>query len=111
MLRIWQFWVLTSLAALVAALIATNMWAFSANRKLQSEVNARAQYIQQSAQLEQLTRDIATALAQLSARHQDEQIRAMLAGLGFTFAVNTTQSPGTPAGQSAAGQPAAGAKR
>lgn len=107
MLRNWQFWTLTALAALCAAFIAANMWAFSANRKLQLEVNQRAQFVQQSAQLEQLTRDIATALAQLGARSQDEQIRSMLAGLGITFTVNTQQPPA----QSAAPQSGGGSKR
>jgi hypothetical protein len=101
-LRNWQFWLLVALASAAAALTGANMWAFSINRQLQADVNERAQYIQQSSQLEQLAREMANALAQLAARNQDEQVRAMLAGLGVTMAV-TNALP-------AASAPAAGRK-
>jgi hypothetical protein len=97
-LRVWQFWLLVALATAVAILIVANMWAFSTNRLLQAEVNQRAQFVQQSTQLDQLARDIATALAQLAARHQDEQLRTMLASLGITM----TTGPAAPAAASAA---------
>lgn len=87
MLKSWQFWILTALAVVQAALIASNMYGFSDNRKRQAEINQRAQYIQESARLEQLSREIALALAQLGVRNQDTQIQSMLGSLGITINV------------------------
>lgn len=83
MLTRWQFWVLTVLAVAQAALVAANMLWFTENRKVQVDVNQRAQQIMQAAPMEQLTRDIALALAQLAARTQDEQVRSMLRSAGI----------------------------
>ena len=88
MLKHWQFWILTVLALTQAALVGINIFAFNANRKLQAEVSQRAQTVQQAVQFEQLTRDMAVALAQLATRNQDPQIRAMLTSLGITVNVN-----------------------
>jgi len=88
MLERWQFWVLTAVALLTAAMVANNMYRFSANRQLQAEVSQRGLFIQQSVPLENLSRDIAIALAQLGVQSQDEQIRALLSSLGITVTVN-----------------------
>lgn len=96
MLKSWQFWILTALAVAQAALMATNMVGFGDNRKLQAEVNQRGQFIQESIRLEQLTREIALALAQLGVRNQDAQIQSMLGSLGITINVNEAQ-PARPA--------------
>jgi type VI protein secretion system component VasK len=101
-LRGWQFWLLTALAAATAVLIALNMYRFSDNRKLQAEVSQRAQFIQQTIPLETLSRDIALALAQLGVRSQDEQIRALLASLGISVTVNAP-APSPPPAAAAAG--------
>ncbi len=103
MLKTWQFWVLTALAAISALLIGLNMYRFSENRKLQADVNQRAQFIQQSVPLETLSRDIALALAQLGVRSQDDQIHALLSSLGITVTVNPppTSPTGAPAPTSA----------
>lgn len=91
MLKRWQFWILTLLALAQAGVVATNVYIFGGNRKLQADVSQRAQVIQQSAPMEQLTRDMALALAQLAVRHQDGQIRSMLASLGIS--VNFNEDP------------------
>lgn len=88
MLHRWQFWILTVLAIAQAALVAANMLSFTENRKVQTDVNQRAQQIMQATQMEQLTRDMALALAQLAARSQDEQIRGMLRSAGVTVQIN-----------------------
>lgn len=88
MLKTWQFWTLTGLSIVTASLIALNMFRFSENRKLQADVNQRAQFIQQTIPLETLSRDIALALAQLGVRNQDDQIRSLLSSLGISVTVN-----------------------
>jgi type VI protein secretion system component VasK len=88
-----EVWILTALAAALAALVAVNMLLFSENRKAQAEVSQRALFIQQSVPLETLSREIAVALAQLGMRSQDEQIRALLASLGIVVTVNPPPAP------------------
>jgi len=71
---------------------------FSRNRADQIEINGRAQFVQQSAQLENLFNEMVRALAELSARNNDEQLKALLQGVGITFTLNNpspTQLPGT----------------
>jgi hypothetical protein len=99
MLSKTEFWILTLLAVVVAALVGVNMALFGKNRQAQLEVNQRALFVQQSVPLETLSREIAVALAQLGVRSQDEQIRALLSSLGITVTVN---APAAPAGQAAA---------
>ena len=95
MLKRWEFAILIVLALSTAIVVMFNMQRFSANRELQFEVNQRAQFVQQTIPLENLSRDIALALAQLGVRSQDEQIRALLNSLGIT--VNVSQPPAPPA--------------
>jgi hypothetical protein len=109
MLSKLEFWILTVLAVLVAVLIAVNMVLFGNNRQVQTEVNERALFIQQTVPLEALSRDIAVALAQLGARSQDEQIRALLSSLGITVSVNAP--PPQPSPAAAARAPAEPAPR
>lgn len=89
-----QFWILTALASVIAVLILANMYVFSANRTVQNDVSQRALFIQQTVPLETLSRDIALALAQLSVRSEDAQIRSLLTSLGININVN---APGQPA--------------
>lgn len=97
MLNRWQFWLLTTLAALSVALILANMYRFAENRKQQVEVNQRAQFVQQTIALETLNREILSALAQLAVRSQDEQIRSMLASMGVTMNDGAASTATTPA--------------
>jgi hypothetical protein len=97
MLRKTEFWILTVLAAVSLLLAVTNMVLFGQNRQAQAEVNSRAQYIQQSAQLEPLYREIVKALADLSVRSNDGQLRELLTKQGITVSA----SPPPPAGAAA----------
>jgi hypothetical protein len=97
MLTRWQFWMLTLLSLISVALIATNMWRFAANRQQQAEVAQRAQYVQQTAPLEVLNREIVAALAQLAVRNRDDQILAMLTSLGLTVTETPPAAPALPA--------------
>jgi hypothetical protein len=97
MLSKLEFWILTALAALVAALVAVNMYVFRENRQLQTEVNQRALFIQQTVPLEALSREIAVALAQLGVRSQDAQIQALLSSLGIVVTVKPPPPAPAPA--------------
>ena len=100
MLTKWQFWLLTALAMIAAAVIALNMVRFTQNRQLQLEVAQRAQFVQQTAALETLNREIVSALAQVAVRGPDEQIRSMLSTLGISVTENPSSS--APVGGTAA---------
>jgi hypothetical protein len=87
MLKPWQFWSLTFFAAVAAALAAANMLLYGQNRDLQTEMTGRAQYVQQSAQLETLYQEIVKALADLSVRNRDSALADLLARRGLTVTV------------------------
>jgi len=91
----WRFGGLTAVAALTAVLVIVNIVLFLTNRSVQNEVNARQQYINQSLQLSNLNQQVVTAIANLAARNNDEQLRNLLAEHGITF--TTTPAPQAPA--------------
>jgi hypothetical protein len=93
----WHTWV-TVLAAIAIALVVTNIVLFERNRGLQAEVAARTQYLQQTAQLEALNREIVNAIANLAVRNKDEALKALL----------TQQGIGINTGPGQSGAPAAG---
>lgn len=88
MLKRWQYWLLMAGAAIIIMLAIINATLFLRNRSMQANVNNRQQFIQQSIQLEGLYREMVKALADLSAKNNDEQLRDLLKTHGFTFAVN-----------------------
>lgn len=85
--------ILTALAAVALVLVLANMVLFTQNRQAQVEVASRAQFIQQVAQLEPLYREIVKALADLSVRNNDDQLRDVLARQGISIAQNPGQVP------------------
>jgi len=87
MLNRWKFWLLTALAALNLFLGALNASLFVGNRNLQAEVAGRQQFILQSMQLQGLYTEIAQALADLSTRTKDEDLRRILEARGITISV------------------------
>lgn len=96
-----QHGTLTALAAACLMLTGANMALSSGNRALQGDINQRQQYVQQSAQLEGLYREIVRGLAELGARHNDRDVRAMLQRHGITYTVNppaaSANAPAAPA--------------
>ena len=86
----WQLAV-TLIAALGVVFELTNMVLFERNRSLQEDVSARAQYIQQTVQLEGLHRELVNAIANLSVRNKDDALRTILTQQGIT--INMGQSP------------------
>ena len=93
MLKKNEFWTLTVLAALALLLAVANMILFSQNRTAQAEVAGRAQYVQQTAQLEPLYREMVKALGELAVRNNDTQLRDMLAKHGVVVNVPTPATP------------------
>lgn len=102
MLRRLQYWTLVALGAACLALAITNMALFSSNRALQGEVNARNQYIEQSGSLQGLYQSMVRALADLSVRNKDEQLRGVLTRQG----IKVSASPAPPATAVPAASPA-----
>jgi predicted nucleic acid-binding Zn ribbon protein len=92
MLKNGEFWLLTVLAAGALVLALVNMFMFSQNRETQGEVNSRAQYIQQSVQLDGLYREMVKALADLAVRTNDKQIGDLLAAHGISVTVGPAAS-------------------
>jgi type VI protein secretion system component VasK len=80
----WQVW-LVALATVALILVAINIVMFEMNRGLQIEVNSRAQYIQQTVQLEALNREMVSAIANLAARNNDDALRTVLSQHGITI--------------------------
>ena len=102
-----QYLVLVVMAALALLLVVANGIVFSLNRGVQTEVNARQQFVQQSVQLEGLYREIVKALAELAVKNGDQQIVQMLGAQG----INVSASSPTPAVAPQAPAPAPTTKR
>lgn len=83
-----QFWIATAAGIACFVLLALNAYLLRENRALQREVANRQQFVQQSVQLETLYREIVRALAELAARNNDADVRAMLGRHGITYTVN-----------------------
>ena len=90
MLARWQFWVTTVVALLVALTAGFSMMLFSQNRNAQADLARRAQYVQESIQLEGLYREMIKALADLSVRNQDKAITDLLGTQGITVSADAT---------------------
>ena len=91
-LKQWQFMLLTALAAISMVLVIANIVLFTGNREAQNEFSTRAQYIQQSQQIEPLYQGIVRNLAEVSAKTGDPQISQLLTSQGITFTVNQPQA-------------------
>lgn len=83
-----QYWTVTAVACTGLLLAAGNVTLASLNRGLQGDIGVRQQYVQQSVQLEGLYREIIRALAELGARNNDQDVRALLQRHGITYTVN-----------------------
>lgn len=93
MLKQWQFMLLTVFGLVSVALVVTNIVLFTGNREAQTEFTNRAQYIQQSLQVEPLYQGIVRNLAEISAKTNDPQITQLLTAQGITFTVNQPPAP------------------
>ena len=92
-----QFWAATALGALCLSLALVNVTMASMNRGLQGDIGVRQQYVQQSVQLEGLYREIIRSLAELGARNNDQDVRALLQQHGISYTVNPPAAAAGPA--------------
>jgi hypothetical protein len=81
------------MAVIAIILVLVDAVLFASNRSLQTEINGRAQFVQQSLQYEGLYNEMVRALAELSARTNDEHLKSLLQGVGITFTVNAPAQP------------------
>lgn len=89
-----QYWTVTTVAAACFTAMLANLAFGFANQSARADVGQRQQYVQQSVQLEVLYRDIIRALAELSARNNDADVKAMLARHGITYSLSpAAQAP------------------
>jgi hypothetical protein len=102
-----QYLVLCLLGLLAVALVVANGWLATSNRAAQAEINQRQQFLQQTAQLELLYRDIAKGLADLALKSNDRAVLGMLASLGINVSPNPASPPTSAPAPGAAGVPPA----
>jgi hypothetical protein len=86
-----QYWIVTAIAAACFATMAANVTLGYTNGAARNDVNLRQQFVQQSIQLEGLYKEIIRALAELGARNNDNDVKAMLQKHGITYNVNAPQ--------------------
>ena len=97
MLKSYQYWILSLIAALGLLLMILDIVDVQRNQTLGNEVQGRAQYIQQSVQLQNLYQEMIKALADLSVRNKDDQLRDLLSKEGINVKVNPpAQTPAPP---------------
>ena len=94
MLNKLQHMILTSVAGMVFVLVIISVILVVTNRSLQGDIAARQQFIQQSMQLEGLYKQMVSALAELAAKNDDAQLKALLNAQGITFSVNAPSGAG-----------------
>lgn len=92
-----QYWLSTALAAACLALMAANIALGYGNQSTRGDVGQRQQYVQQSEQLEGLYREIIRALAELAARNNDGDVKAMLQRHGISFNTGAAPAAAAPA--------------
>lgn len=92
-----SYWITTALGALACLLVATAATLHATNADLRARVGERQNYVQQSVQLEGLYREIVRALAELGARHNDGDMRALLSRHGITYNANPAAPAPAPA--------------
>lgn len=97
MLKPWQYRLLNAIGAVALVLALANGFVFTHNRDAQLEVNSRQQYLQQTASLDGLYRDIVKALAELAVKNNDAQLQQMLAANGINVTLNAPVVAAAPA--------------
>ena len=95
---VWIVWLLSALVGLAGILVVINIFVFLGNRSIQTEVNQRQQFINETIRLNQLNNQMIQSLVSQAAQSDDQQIRNMLAANGVTFVINQPAEP--PAGSS-----------
>lgn len=72
------YWGMTVLGGISIVLVGVNAVLFTANQRVQAEVNQRQQYIAQTAQLNRFYEPMLHMLGEVEANTHDDQVRTML---------------------------------
>jgi hypothetical protein len=88
-----QYWLVTAIAAACCMAMLASVTLGSNNARARTDVNQRQQFVQQSVQLEGLYKEIVRALAEMGARNNDSDVKAMLQKNGITYTANAPASP------------------
>jgi hypothetical protein len=95
----WLYWVVVGLSGLTLALVIAYIVLVQDNRTVQTQVNQRQQFINQSIQLSRVNEALIRALATAAVNNKDDKLRDLLTQNGIT--INATgepvPSPTTPA--------------
>lgn len=111
MLTRFQFWTLSLLAVAALVLVAVNMLLITQSRQAQLELSARTQYIQQTAQLEPLYREMVRVLSEMATRNNDTALRDMLSKNGIATTAPAASSAAPEAGPAPASSASAPARK
>jgi hypothetical protein len=95
-LRRWQSWLMIA-SVVMAAVVVANILIFEGNRTVQAEVSRRAQYLQQTVQVENVGREVVRAAVDAAIRTSDEALKSLLNQNGITFTPPTASTPEAPA--------------
>ncbi len=79
------YWASIGLSALALLLLVTNIALVNSNGVLQGEINQRQTAINNAVNLSQLNNSLVQALADLSVKNDDKDIRDLLAAQGITI--------------------------
>jgi hypothetical protein len=93
MLTRLQHRVLTAIAAATLMLVLVDAWMVMGNRQLQAAFSSRQVFLQQTAQLDTLYREIARSLADLALKSNDQQVLQMLGDNGINVTPNPVPAP------------------
>lgn len=92
-----QYWTVTIIAAACFAAMLASITLGYNNGAARADVSQRQQFVQQSVQLEGLYTEIIRALAELAARNNDGDVKALLQKHGITYSANPPVAPAAPA--------------
>jgi len=81
------------LSSLVLLLVLVNVLLMMGNQSVQTEVGDRQQYIAQAIQLENLSRQVVGAMANMALKSNDEQLKKLLMANGIDLDATGATAP------------------
>jgi hypothetical protein len=87
----WLYWVTVVISALTLVLVAAYIILIQDNRAVQTDVNRRQQFINQSIQFGRINEALVRALAAAAVSNKDDKLRDLLADNGIT--INASGEP------------------
>jgi len=99
----WQFWLLNCLAGSSLVLFIFIIFLATGNQAIQSEINSRQRYINQTVKVSRLNSQLIQTLANLSAQTGDGDIQSLLSAQGISFKMQDPDALARVAEKDAAG--------